>query len=141
MNRKNDSRLHVVFASDENFVLPLEVAAKSLIKSCAGSEVVVDILDCEITNQTWEDLSSRLSAYAKMCGTELGVCRHLDELLLMNYCINYTEKRSDSQCREPLERVPFRPEVRTPIGPLFRHIEGHTRDNDGLDPHHWTAAV
>lgn len=80
MNRKNDSRLHVVFASDENFVLQLEVAAKSLIKSCAGSEVVVDILDCEITNQTWEDLSSRLSAYAKMCGTELGVCRHLVQL-------------------------------------------------------------
>lgn len=80
MNRKNDSRLHVVFASDENFVLQLEVAAKSLIRSCAGSEVVIDVLDCEIINQTWECLSTRLQAYAKTCGTVLGLCRHLVKL-------------------------------------------------------------
>lgn len=73
---KSNETLHVVFASDENFVLQLEVAAKSLIRACAGRGVTVHVLDCEIRAATWASLDARLRAFAQRTQTSLALDRH-----------------------------------------------------------------
>ena len=73
---KSNEPLHVVFASDENFVLQLEVAAKSLIRACAGRGVTVHVLDCEIRAATWASLDARLRAFAQRTQTSLALDRY-----------------------------------------------------------------
>lgn len=71
-----DEPVHVVFASDENFVLQLEVAVESLIQACAGTSVAVHVLDCEIRDETWRSLSDRFRLFAQQTQTSLALDRH-----------------------------------------------------------------
>ena len=76
----HDEPVHVVFASDENFVLQLEVAVKSLIQACAGTSVAVHVLDCEIRDETWRSLSDRFRSFAQQTRTDLSLARHVISL-------------------------------------------------------------
>lgn len=69
--------LHAAFASDERFVLQLQVAALSLIKAFnARSNLYIHILDCNINDVTYEAICARLAAFADKLHKKVFVRRH-----------------------------------------------------------------
>jgi len=75
---------HFAFASDEKFTIQLQVAILSLIKSSVGLDHFhhIHILDCGISDKTWDKLISRITLFAKKCSVCCEVRRHDIDLSL-----------------------------------------------------------
>jgi len=74
----DNTSLHIVFASDDNFVLQLQVAVISFLKACEGDAEpwIVDILDCGIKDETWRGVIGTVDHYAKRFSVKYSVARH-----------------------------------------------------------------
>lgn len=69
---------HFAFASDEKFTVQLQVAVLSLINASAGLTNVqqIHVLDCGISDSTWESIVSRVTTFAKKKLVRLEIRRH-----------------------------------------------------------------
>lgn len=57
----NDNKLHLVYASDANYVLYLEVAIHAAyVKASRPEDLIVHVLDCGISDKQWADLVKRI---------------------------------------------------------------------------------
>ena len=57
----NDNKLHLVYASDSNYVLYLEVAIHAAyVKASRPEDLIVHVLDCGISDKQWADLVKRI---------------------------------------------------------------------------------
>lgn len=57
----NDNKLHLVYASDANYVLYLEVAIRAAyFRTSRPADLIVHVLDCGIPNAQWESFVQRI---------------------------------------------------------------------------------
>ena len=77
---------HFAFAADEKFTVQLQVAVLSLIKASAGLTSVqhIHVLDCGISDNSWENVVSRATTLAKKNFVSLEIQRHSINMSLFN---------------------------------------------------------
>lgn len=80
----NTETFHFAFASDENFVIQLQVAVLSLIKSSIGYKECqcIHVLDCGISDDTWKKISDRVYSFACKNNVACELHRHYVDMAL-----------------------------------------------------------
>ena len=75
---------HFAFASDEKFVIQLQVAVLSLIKASVGTCACqcIHVLDCGISDETWRKICDRVDSYACKNNVIYELCRHHIDMTL-----------------------------------------------------------
>ena len=73
-----DETFHFAFASDDRFALQLQAAVLSLLKSSVGLANVqcIHILDCNISDEVWQIVISRIEDFSRRCCVRCEIVRH-----------------------------------------------------------------
>ena len=80
----NNCSFHFAFASDEKFILQLQVSVLSLLKSSVGiaDTQYIHVLDCGISEISWDRVQNKLNSFAESHSVKCKVTRHLIDMTL-----------------------------------------------------------